>query len=65
MKLKTQGISDCSQPLQKHVETALELILGNRGYKIRITEPDSGDYKPIQEYNAKAIPERYLRFYLK
>ncbi len=47
-----------TRPLQKHVETALELILGNRGYKIRITELDSGDYKPIQEYNAKAIPER-------
>jgi len=38
-------------PLRKHVEMALELILGAKGYKIRLTELDSGDYKPL---NAKA-----------
>ncbi|MBN2481892.1 MAG: hypothetical protein JXB19_09140 [Bacteroidales bacterium] len=37
-------------PLRKHVETALELILGTKGYKIRLTELDSGNYKPLNEY---------------
>lgn len=37
-------------PLRKHVEMALELILGNRGYRIRLTELDSGDYKPLNTY---------------
>ena len=40
-----------TKPLRKHVETALELILGTRGYTIRLTELDSGSYKPIQEYS--------------
>lgn len=38
------------RPLQKHVEAALELILGTRGYKIRLTELDSGNYVPLAEY---------------
>jgi len=37
-------------PLRKHVETALELILGTKGYKIRLTELDGGDYKPLNTY---------------
>jgi hypothetical protein len=37
-------------PLRKHVEMALELILGNKGYKIRLTELDSGNYKPLNAY---------------
>ncbi|MBN2699453.1 MAG: hypothetical protein JXR52_11570 [Bacteroidales bacterium] len=38
------------RPLRKHVETALELILGTRGYRIRLTDLDSGDYRPLNEY---------------
>jgi len=37
-------------PLRKHVEMALELILGAKGYKIRLTELDSGDYKPLNPH---------------
>lgn len=37
-------------PLRKHVETALELILGTRGYRIRLTELDGGDYQPLNMY---------------
>ncbi|MBN1158612.1 MAG: hypothetical protein JXA61_04465 [Bacteroidales bacterium] len=37
-------------PLRKHVEMALELILGMKGYKIRLTELDDGNYKPLNEY---------------
>lgn len=37
-------------PLRKHVEMALELILGAKGYKIRLTELDSGDYKPLNAH---------------
>ncbi len=48
------------RPLRKHVETALELILGTRGYRIRLTELDSSDYKPLNEYSrdmaAGALP---------
>ena len=36
-----------ANPLRKHVERALELILGLKGYSIRFTELDSGDYKPL------------------
>ena len=36
-------------PLRKHVETALELIFGVKGYRIRLTELDSGNYKSIKE----------------
>jgi len=37
-------------PLRRHVEMALELILGTKGYKIRLTELDSGDYKPLNPH---------------
>ena len=37
-------------PLRKQVETALELILGTRGYRIRLTELDGGDYQPLNMY---------------
>ncbi len=45
------------RPLRKHVETALEVILGMRGFKIRLTELDSGDYKPLRDYPKGALQE--------
>lgn len=45
------------RPLRKHVETALELILGTRGYKIRLTELDNGNYKPLSDYPRSALPD--------
>ena len=45
------------RPLRKHVETALEVILGMRGLKIRLTELDSGDYKPLSDYPTGSLPQ--------
>lgn len=44
------------RPLRKHVETALEVILGMRGYRIRLTELDGGDYKPLNDYPKAPLP---------
>lgn len=38
------------RPLRKHVETAIGIILRVEGYAIRLTELDSGNYKPLTEY---------------
>ncbi|MBN1144153.1 MAG: hypothetical protein JXA72_07010 [Bacteroidales bacterium] len=35
-------------PLRKHVESALELIMGTKGYRIRLTELDTGFYMPLE-----------------
>lgn len=36
-------------PLRKHVEAALELIVGMRGYKIRMADSDDGGFRPVTE----------------
>ncbi len=38
-------------PLRKHVETAISLIIGIKGYNLRFTELDSGNYKPMAEFS--------------
>ena len=38
------------RPLRKHVETAIELIIGVKGYNVRFTELDGDNYRPMAEY---------------
>jgi hypothetical protein len=38
-------------PLRKHVETAISLIIGIKGYNIRFTELDSDNYRPMAEFS--------------
>jgi hypothetical protein len=47
-------------PLRKHVETSLELIFGVKGYKVRLTELDNGNYKPIKEFTEDGIYSKML-----
>jgi hypothetical protein len=47
-------------PLKKHVETALELIFGIKGYIVRLTQLDSGNYKPIKEFTENSIGSKML-----
>jgi cell division protein FtsL len=39
------------RPLRKHVETAISLIVGIKGYKIRFTELDGDSYRPMTEFS--------------
>ncbi len=48
------------RPLRKHVETAISLIIGIKGYKIRFTELDSGNYKPMTEFAKDDVHNRVL-----
>ncbi|MBN1416698.1 MAG: hypothetical protein JW973_16475 [Bacteroidales bacterium] len=48
------------RPLRKHVETAIELIIGVKGYNIRFTELDSDNYRPLAEYNKDDVYRQVL-----
>ena len=39
------------RPLRKHVETAISLIVGIKGYNIRFTELDGDNYRPMTEFS--------------
>ncbi len=41
------------RPLRKHVESALEMIMGTKGYRIRLTELDTGNYIPLDTTDKK------------
>lgn len=41
------------RPLHKHVESALEMILGKQGYRIKLTELDAGNYIPLEASSGK------------
>ena len=43
------------RPLRKHVETAITLIIGIKGYNIRFTELDGGNYKPMTEFTGDSL----------
>ncbi|MBN2275069.1 MAG: hypothetical protein JXR41_13440 [Bacteroidales bacterium] len=38
------------RPLRQHVETAISLIVGIKGYNIRFTELDGDNYRPMTEF---------------
>jgi cell division protein FtsL len=38
------------RPLKKHVETAISLIVGIKGYNIRFTELDGDNYRPMTDF---------------
>ena len=48
------------RPLRKHVETAIALIIGIKGYSIRFTELDSDNYKPMAEFSRDNVYTRVL-----
>jgi cell division protein FtsL len=48
------------RPLRKHVETAIELIVGVKGYHVRFTELDDDNYKPMAEYTKDNIYRQAL-----
>ncbi|MBN2214884.1 MAG: hypothetical protein JW723_11620 [Bacteroidales bacterium] len=41
------------RPLRKHVETAISLIIGMKGYNIRFTELDGDNYRPMSEFSVE------------
>jgi hypothetical protein len=43
------------KPLRKHVETAISLIIGIKGYNIRFTELDGDAYRPMAEFSKENI----------
>jgi hypothetical protein len=43
------------KPLRKHVETAISLVVGIKGYNIRFTELDSDNYRPMAEFSKESI----------
>jgi hypothetical protein len=47
-------------PLRNHVEKAIALIIGIKGYGVRFTELDSDHYKPLSEFNKDRIYKQAL-----